>query len=71
MKSFGQSCPSVINPASRVPRLSGGGVGARHRDVDCVFAYSPACRTRAGLVEKECILCKLENHTHQGGAEHN
>lgn len=63
MKSFGQSCPSVINPASRVPRLSGGVVGARQRDVDC--------RTRASLVEKECILCKLENHTHQGGAEHN
>lgn len=65
MKSFGQSCPSVINPASRVPRLSGGVVGARQRDVDCVSSLQNK------LVEKECILCKLENHTHQGGAEHN
>lgn len=54
MKSFGQSCPSVINPASRVPRLSGGVVGARQRDVDCVSSLqnkSKPCRKRVHLVQ--------------------
>lgn len=52
--SFGQSCPSVINPASRVPRLSGGVVGARQRDVDCVSSLqnkSKPCRKRVHLVQ--------------------